>query len=154
DIHDHLTINTPKDALLTIPTQRAWLTFDALAGHEYSVVGQNVSGTCMFWPLSVLRPDLSTWETTSTCGAAFLDRQPASTTGPYTVLVDPNGTAVGTARPTVYDVVDIAAGALVLNSSGITTPFTIPGQKALFTFDAVAGRRYSIFGENFTAGCL
>jgi YD repeat-containing protein len=154
DIEMSITPNGPYVTVpITMPGQKVRLSFQAVAGHRYAAWGQEITASCLFWPFSILKSDGQPLSTTSTCGSPFLNPLPAPDGGPYTVLVDPSFTSIGTVRVSLYDVVDIT-GPITPNGSPITVTLT-PGQKLELSFQAISGHRYALWGEELTGdSCL
>jgi hypothetical protein len=68
----------------------------------------------------------------------FLDRQTLSTTGIYTLMLDPVGTSTGDAIMRLYTVVDVVMPAT--DATGIPVSITTPGQNARLTFSGTPGQ--------------
>lgn len=96
--------------------------------------------------VSVLNPGGSTLAPAIYVGTSggFVDTRSLPSAGTYTIVVDPQGMATGSATVTVYDVPPdpVAAGSPGGPGVGVTT--TVPGQNAKVTFTGMAGRRLSI----------
>jgi subtilisin family serine protease len=149
--------NVPADAAATIsaggpsvtiaattPGQNARLTFDGQAGQRVSVkVGQTTISSSA---VSIIKPDGKALGNITYAGnsGGFVDTRALPAAGSYTILIDPQGAATGSATVTLYDVPADLAGAITIG--GGPTPVTIstPGQNARFTFDGQAGRRISL----------
>jgi hypothetical protein len=130
------------------PGQNARLTFDGTAGQRVSVDAANVtigSSTCCSAKLSLVKPDGRTLSST-TFGStgAFLDATVLPTNGTYTLLVDPQGPAVGSASVALGDVPPDATGTVVPNGPPVTVTTAVAGQNARVTFAGTAGRRVSL----------
>jgi hypothetical protein len=126
----------------TAASQRAFLTFEGVAGRRVSLLMTTTSGTlCLAWPLAIVKPDGNTLASTYLCGSVFIDPVELPVSGTYTVLVD-NSTASGVATLNLYDVVDIT-GTITPDGPAVTVPFSTPGQKARLSFSGTAGQRVS-----------
>jgi len=129
---------------LPTPAQNARLTFAGTAGQVVAgwVTNATIPGFCggaYAFYLSLLRPDGSTQASIPSCGGSvFLDRQTLSTTGTYTLMLDPVGTSTGNATVSLYTVVDLVVPTTdgTPNAVSITTP----GQNARFTFSGTPGQ--------------
>ena len=124
----------------TVPGQNARLTFSATAGQRISL-GQS-GYNCFTSATTILNPDGST--VASTCGGSFIEMQTLSTTGTYTILVDPKDTMTGSTTLTLYDVPADVTGSIVPGGAAVTVTTTVPGQNARLTFSATAGQRISL----------
>jgi YD repeat-containing protein len=132
----------PVDVNFTAGNQRAFLTFEGVAGRRVSLKLTTTIGTlCLAWPLAILRPDGSPLASTYLCGSVFIDPVELPETGTYRVLVD-NSTASGVATLNLYDVVDIS-DTIVPDGPAVPVPFSTPGQKAALSFSGNAGQRVS-----------
>jgi hypothetical protein len=133
---------------LGAPGQNARLTFDGTAGQRVSVGAANVtigSSTCCSARLLLVKPDGKTLSST-TFGStgAFLDATALPTSGTYTLVVDPQGPAFGSATVTLGDVPPDVTGTIVPGGSPATVTTTVAGQNARVTFAGTAGRRVSL----------
>jgi hypothetical protein len=123
----------------TVPGQDVRLTFSGTAGQRVSVRRTGLNSD-----LTLLNPDGSTLATTS---LDFIDTQTLPTTGTYTIWVNPRGTSTvptpqtGNVTLTLYDVVDITGGTLIINDPAVNVTITTPGQNALFTFAGTSGQQ-------------
>ena len=139
------------------------LTFTGTVGQRVSVKLSSVTiGTsgCCSTRLSILKPDGSTlggssnWVYAGTSGG-YLDVQSLTIAGTYTVLVDPEGTAIGSATVTLYDVpADPAPSMTPTAGAGTAVAFTVstPGQALRPTFTGTVGQRVSVKLSGVTIG--
>ena len=135
---------TPVAVSVTTPAQNARLTFAGTAGQVVTgwVTNATIPGFCggaYAFALTLLRPDGSVHASIPSCGGSiFLDRQTLSTTGTYTLMLDPVGTSTGDATVRLFTVVDpvVPAADGAPNAVSITTP----GQNARFTFSGTPGQ--------------
>jgi hypothetical protein len=98
------------------------------------------------WSVVIRKPNGSALSNTSITGCGdslFIEPVTLPVSGIYTVVVDPAGTASGTAVVRVWDVVDIM-GTVEPDGPGVTVPIVIPGQVARYAFDGTAGSRISV----------
>ncbi len=141
-----------------IPGQNARLTFDGMPGQRVSLGAAAVTigtSTCCSLNLSILKPDGSNLSTPTLLGTngGFVDARTLPVAGTYTILVDPQGTALGSATLWLNDVPPDIGGELL--PGGPATSVTIgptPGQNARLTFDGVAGQRVSLKASAITMG--
>jgi YD repeat-containing protein len=135
---------TPVAVSLPTPAQNARLTFAGTAGQVVSgwVTNATIPGFCggaYAFALTLLRPDGSLQASIPSCGGSvFLDRQTLSTTGTYTLMLDPVGTSTGNATVSLYTVVDLVVPAT--NGAPNAVSITTPGQNARFTFSGTPGQ--------------
>jgi hypothetical protein len=139
---------------LNTPGQNARFTFNGTAGQTVTelVWGATIPGNCVSYAfyLKLLRPDGSTQAQIPSCGSGvFLDRQTLSSTGTYTVMVDPVGAATGAANVVFYTVVDITT-MIAANGPAVPISISTPGQNAQLTFSGTAGQVVTAFTSNNT----
>ncbi|MGH3033191.1 MAG: Ig-like domain-containing protein [Gaiellaceae bacterium] len=134
---------------LGVPGQNARLAFDGAAGQRVSL---EVTGSCCTAAVSLLKPDGTTLVSMSIFGAnAFLDTQTLPSTGTYTIVFDPQGSATGSATFELHDVPPDVTGTLVAGSP-LPIALATPGQNARLTFSGAAGQRVSIELSSVTIG--
>jgi large repetitive protein len=143
---------TPGGGSVTATTaaagETAKLFFDGTAGQRVSIklsaVTIGTSGCCSA-RLSVLKPDGSTLKAAAYFGrsGAFFDPKTLPVDGEYKILIDPEGTAKGSATVTLYDVPADLSIPVLLDGSPHLASLGTPGQNAFFTFDGTAGQRVS-----------
>jgi hypothetical protein len=127
---------TPVGLSLTTPGRNAQYTFTGTVGEHVSTLLTNstIGAGCPAVVLSFVRPDASTDTTISTCGAtAFLDTVVIDQAGAWTILVDPQGSATGTASLQAFDTAD-QVGLIQLDGSAGSVQITAPGQNARWHF--------------------
>jgi hypothetical protein len=74
-------------------------------------------------------------------------------TGAYTILVDPQGTDLGSMTLTLYDVPPDVTGSIAIGGGPTSlTLGPVPGQNATLGFDGVAGQRITLRLTNVTIG--
>jgi subtilisin family serine protease len=147
----------PVTATTTVPGQNARLAFQGVAGRQVSVkltgvtIGSSANGSAK---ISILKPDGSTLLAPTAFGTSggFVDAKTLPVSGSYTVLLDPQSNAVGSATVTLYDVPPDAAAAIVPGGSPVSVTMGVPGQDAYLSFDGIAGRRISVKLTNVTIG--
>ena len=101
---------------MTTSGQNAILTFSGSAGQRVSLAatGSTISSAT----IRLLKPDGTTLTTTGLTTSAFIDVQTLTMTGTYAVVVDPNGTAIGTVTLTMYAVPPNLSGTLTIGGAG------------------------------------
>ncbi len=94
DVTGTLVINDPATPMSLTISQVAQFTFAGTQGQQVTV---RLTGNTMGYTSVVLKkPDLTTLTSTATSGTNFnLTTQTLPTTGTYTVVIDPSGTATG-----------------------------------------------------------
>jgi len=150
DVTGTIEPNVPTDISNTIPGQNIELTFPGTAGQRVSMELLNPTWGGHCW---ILNPDgtVLSYGFFSAGMSTFLDAATFPTDGTYSLLVDPDGSSVGSANVTVYTFDDLS-GTLTLDGSPVTADFGIPGQNGAYTFDGTAGQRISISTTNPFSG--
>ncbi len=138
----------PAGVTTTVPGQNAVLTFGGTSGQRVSAVVDDVSvgtSSCCSVRLSLLRPNGSVLVGPVNAGTAggFLDAVVLPQSGTYTIVVDPQGAATGSARVTLHDVPPDALGALTVGIPR-TLITVVPGQNGQGTFSGVSGQVVSV----------
>jgi subtilisin family serine protease len=126
------------------PGQNGRIAFTASAGQRISA---QISGvTFSFAFVSVLKPDGTTLVTNRIVGTAgtFVDTTTLPAAGTYSIVVDPQGAATGSASVTLYDVPPDAGGPITPGGAAVTVSTTAPGQNGRLTFNGTAGQRISL----------
>jgi len=142
---------------ITTPGQNARFTFSSVTGQQVSAALANVTfGTpCGAATLSLIRPNGSAFGgVAQTCHAgAFLDTQTLDADGNWTILVDPQGPAVGTANLQAFNTND-DTGLTHLDGSAFAIGPLDPGQNATIHFSGTTGQLVSALITNATfTGC-
>jgi hypothetical protein len=132
----------------TTPGQNARVAFDGVAGQQVSVQFTSVTigtSTCCSTKASILKPDGTTLAPAANVGTSggFLDAQTLPVSGTYTILVDPQSSATGSATVEVELVTD-GASSIVPGGPPVTITTTTAGEDVRLTFDGVAGARVSL----------
>jgi hypothetical protein len=132
----------------TTPGQNAKVTFDGAVNQRVSVQLSGVTigtSTSASMKVSILRPDGTTLIAPMNVGTngGFLDAGTLTVAGTYTIFIDPQSSATGSATVTVNDVSD-APTPIVPGGPTVTVTTTTAGQNARLTFDGTAGRRVSL----------
>src|SRR5215211_7866418 len=133
---------TPTTVGVTAAGQNARLTFTGAAAQRVSL---QITASCCAGKVSILRPDATALAPATTFGAAgvFVDSLTLPGAGTYTVLVDPDTSAIGSITLKLFTVPPDAAAAIVPGGAPVTVTTTTPGQNARLTFDGVIGQRVS-----------
>jgi hypothetical protein len=134
----------PVTITTTVPGQNATLTFTRAANQRVTL---DVSGSTIPGNTSLLlkRPDgTNMWSASIISGTGYIDVQTLPTAGTYSILVDPQGTAVGSATFTLYDVPPDITGTIVPDGPPVTITTTVPGQNATLTFTGAANQRVTL----------
>ena len=118
--------------------QVARVTFSATAGQRLNLAVTNASLSAA---LTILRPDGTTWVTTSVSNGSTVDTAPAPTTGTYTIVIDPGATITGSLTLTLSAEI---AGSITMGGSPASVSLTRPGQKARLLFSGTASQRVSL----------
>ncbi|MFF2953379.1 pre-peptidase C-terminal domain-containing protein [Kitasatospora sp. NPDC057965] len=98
----------------------------------------------------VLKPDGSVWRSGQYCGdACFYDTLALPVDGTYTVVFDPQGSAVGSLTAKVWFVPADATVPLATDGTAAALNTVVPGQNGVWTFSAGAGQKAAF---TFSAG--
>jgi len=146
DITDSVTPNgAAVTKTFTTPGQNLRLTFDGVANHRYAFLAEQLSGaSCLFINVTVLNPNGTTLGNGGSCGTAPFFEPPVPTaTGTFTIVIDPSGANIGSARVTLYDEVDVTAS-MTINGASVPVSLTTPGQMARLTFDVTSGQQVTV----------
>jgi YD repeat-containing protein len=126
---------SPVPATISIPGQKAAITFTAAVGQRISLSMTGIGSGCTI--VAIKKPDttLQASQNCLTTTGAFIDRQVLTVAGTYTIAIDPDGTATtGTTTLTLHDVPADITGPLTINGGPMSVPITVPGQNASATF--------------------
>jgi subtilisin family serine protease/uncharacterized protein YhfF len=139
---------TPGGAPLSVsagtPGQNARITFDGQAGRRISL--KLTATTISNAYVSILNPNGTALASNVYVGTSggFVDTKILPTTGTYTIVVDPQGAAIGSTTLTLYDVPPDAGGSLAVAGPSLLTSITTPGQNARITFAGRAGQHVTL----------
>ena len=142
---------------ITTPGQNARFTFTTVTGQQVSAALANATfgSPCGAATLSLIRPNGSAFgNVAQTCGTgAFLDSQTLDADGAWTILVDPQGPAIGTANVQAFNTND-DTGLTHLDGSAFAIGPLDPGQNATIHFSGTTGQQVSALITNATfTGC-
>jgi subtilisin family serine protease len=145
DVTGSLTPGGPSLAVSTAtPGQNAKVTFDGQAGQRVSLkVGPSTLSQAS---LSISKPDGSALVSNAhfTTSGTFVDTRSLPVAGTYTITVDPQVGATGSATLTLYDVPTDVAGSISIGGAPLSLAFATPGQNARITFDGSVGQALSL----------
>jgi large repetitive protein len=134
---------TPVTVTTTVPGQNARLSFNGSSGQRISI-GLS-SGTMSQEKVSLLAPDGTTLASATATGTSgFIDLKTLSTTGSYTILVDPTNTNTGSLTLTLYDVPADPAATINPGGTPVTVTTTVPGQNARLSFNGSSGQQVTL----------
>jgi hypothetical protein len=142
----------PVTVTTTTPGENATLTFMGVAGRRVALKVSGVtvgSSTCC--SLKLWLSGLVNGQLFGTNGG-FVDTKTLPTTGLYTITVDPQGSDVGSATLTLYDVPTDVTGTLAVGGPPVNVTLGTPGQNAVLTFQGTAGQRVTVRASNVTIG--
>lgn len=119
--------------------QNARYTFSGNSGQAVSLQLSDV--TIRSGYVSILKPDGSPLgqPTSFAHAGAVVDAQVLPTSGTYVVLIDPELSYTGNAKLALYNAPDLL-GNIMIDQMTVTPTLTVPGQRALYTFNASAGQ--------------
>ena len=147
----------PVTVTTTTPGQNATLTFSGTLGQRVSANLTDVNYAS--GKLRIVSPDLTQLYTPALAfGSAgnFLEPKLLPATGTYTIQVDPQLLATGSATVQVYNVPANPSSPITactaLPCTPTTATTTAPGQNAGLTFSGTAGQRVSVLAGNSTYG--
>jgi hypothetical protein len=136
----------------SVPGQNAVAAFSGVAGQRVLVRASNVTvgtSTCCSLKLSI--PGATPQPVLMGRNGGLIDTVRLPSTGPYSVLVDPQGMDAGSVTLQPYDVPPDVTGSLAFGSpTSVSTP--APGQNAALTFTGTAGQRVSLKLSGVTMG--
>jgi YD repeat-containing protein len=141
----------PVTANLSVAGQNGSFTFTGTSGQKIAVqaTGGTFATACQLY-LRILKPDNSTLVSDSCMGTTgFVDATTLPTTGTYTVFLNPQGTATGSATFRLFDASDVTG---TLTAGAPTTITTNIGQNATYTFNGAANDKLSLVVASGTYG--
>jgi hypothetical protein len=141
-----------------VPGQNAVLSFSGSAGGRIALSMSNVTigtSSCCSARVSIANPDGSTLVYATPVGrnGGFIDAKLLPVSGTYTILVDPQGTDLGSMTLTLFDVPADLTGSIAIGGGPVSlTLGPVPGQNATLGFDGAAGQRVTLRLTNVTIG--
>ncbi|MBA3241724.1 MAG: IPT/TIG domain-containing protein [Acidobacteria bacterium] len=143
EVTGRMEIGQSKTASITAANKIGMVLFDAAAGQRISLkmTGINVSSA-----VSILRPDggVLVTQSVSTSSGQFIEPQLLPTSGTYTIITDPSGTATGSITFNLYAVPPDVTASITSYGAPSTVTLTAPGQNAKVTFSGTSGQRISL----------
>ncbi|MGH3013586.1 MAG: beta strand repeat-containing protein, partial [Gaiellaceae bacterium] len=142
DVTEPVSFGSSATVTTSVPGQNARVTFAGTVGGRASV---RVAPICCLAQVSVVRPDGRTLVAPMLVGTfgGFVDAFDLPLTGTYTILVDYQGAATGSATVSLHAVPADVADAIAFGSATTVTT-TVPGQNAVLTFAGTAGQRAAV----------
>lgn len=146
---DVISTITPGGSSVTVTTtsvgQNAQVTFDGTSGQRVSlkITGVSLTGGNGYVEVYIKKPDGTTLGSTSFVNSSggFIDTKTLPVTGTYTILVDPQGTNVGSVTLTLYDVPANVTGPIIPGGSSVSVTLGTPGQNAELAFAGITAQR-------------
>lgn len=119
--------------------QNARYTFSGTSGQAVSLQLSDV--TIRSGYVSILKPDgsLLGQPTPFAYAGTVVDAQVLPTSGTYAVLIDPELSYTGNVKLALYNAPDLT-GTIMIDQVAVTPTLTVPGQRALYTFNGTAGQ--------------
>jgi hypothetical protein len=133
----------PQGSAISIPISRsgqnARYTFSGTGGQAVSLQLSDV--TIRSGHVAILKPDGSPLSQPTSFGnaGAVLDAQVLPTSGTYAILIDPELSYTGNVKLALYNAPDLT-GTIMTDQVAVTPTVTVPGQRALYTFNGTAGQ--------------
>ncbi len=161
DVTSTITLGGPSVTVtISSPNDNARITFSGTTGQRIFVSLDGITigtSSCCSVLVSILKPDGTTLTGTSTfvgTSGGYIDTATLPTAGTYTILLDPQATATGSATVTAYDVPADVAPTLQPTQAGTAATLTasVPGQNILPTFTGAAGQRVFVNLAGVTIG--
>lgn len=146
---DVIATIVPGGSAVTVTTtdvgQNAQVTFDGNAEQRVSlkISGVAMTGGNGYVDVSIKKPDGTNLVTNSFINSSggFIDTRILPVDGTYTILVDPQGTNIGSVTLTLYDVPPDITGSIVPGGSSVTVTTTTPGQNGQLAFIGLTNQR-------------
>ena len=148
----------PVTVTTTSPGENALLSFTGTASRRIALQVSGVTvgtSTCCSMRVSFISPSGSEWLPPVPFGrnGGFIDTRTLPWDGEYRILVDPQGSDVGSLTLTLYDVPPDVSGSISPGGPPVTvTAGPVPGQNALLSFSGLAGQRVSLSVSGVTIG--
>lgn len=124
---------------ITRAGQNARYTFSGTGGQAVSLQLSDV--TIRSGYVSILKPDGTPLGKPASFAytGTVVDAQVLPASGTYAVLIDPELSYTGSAKLAVYNAPDLT-GTIMIDQVAATPTLTVPGQRALYTFNGTAGQ--------------
>lgn len=155
DVVDTITPGGPPVTVTTTSVgQNAQVTFEGTIDQRVSlkITGVSLTGGNGYVDVRLKKPDGTTLgsETFINSSGGFLDRKTLPVTGTYTILVDPQGTNIGSVTLTLYDVPANITGPIIPGGSSVTVTTTTPGQNVELPFAGITNQRVFLRASSVT----
>ena len=140
---------TPLTVTTTSAGENARATFSGTDGQRVALdIDEVTIGTsgCCSMEVSIAKPDgtLLFKKTLVGRNGAFLNPKTLPSNGTYKILLDPQGTAKGSATLRLYTVPDNLNVSATADGSDNDVTIATPGQNAFFSFSGTAGQRVAV----------
>jgi hypothetical protein len=157
DVVVPITFTAPLTVTTTIPGQNVRATFTGAVGQQVGVlvtgvtIGTSPTGSAK---VSLLRPDGAALKTvTLGTNGGSLAPSVLPSSGTYTVLVDPQSSATGSATLTLQDVAPDVVTSILPDGNPVSVTTTSASQNARVTFSGTAGQAISLKMKYAPATC-
>lgn len=137
---------------ISVPGQSGVLTFSGTSGHRVSLSGSsNTFSECL---IAIHNPGGSVLTSIngSLGSSPFLNPQNLSSTGTYSIIVDPHAELTGSITLTLYDVPADVSGSITVGGSAVSVTTTAPGQNGELTFSGTSGQQVTVHITDNTMG--
>lgn len=136
---ERMSVGSSRTVSVSTPNKFAMIVFNGTEGERISLT----SSTTAPVPISIWNPD-GTY-IASPLYPAYHEPAPLPRTGSYAIIV--GGTSyTGSATVTLYDIPPDIGGAIAVDGATAQFSTTVPGQKAVYTFDGTQGQRIAFSG--------
>jgi YD repeat-containing protein len=131
------------------------VVFDGTAGHRLSLLtsSNTMTSTGGATTISINNPDGTSLVSQSvTTSTPFIGPQNLSTTGTYTIVVQPSGGATGSITLALYDVSSDVSGSINVDGSAVAVTIASPGQIGTLSFSATASHLLTVHATSNSIG--
>ncbi|WP_241021941.1 IPT/TIG domain-containing protein [Burkholderia sp. Ac-20353] len=136
---------SPVTLTTTTPGQDLSLTFSGTAAQRVSLTtSENTSLASTCGTITIVNPDGSSLTSSRMCSTYYSDALTLPATGTYTIKLDPDNTATGSATFTLYNVPPDPTATITAGGPAVTLTTTTPGQDLIPTFSGTAGQRVTV----------
>jgi len=153
NIYKTASIDGPATSFtFTNMAQKAYVTFQGTLGQRLTPVITVGGGGCIRF--TVKQPDSGlVWSAKNTCSTTYWEPATLTMSGPYTVVVEPIATPLGTVTLTLADVQDVTT-TISADGTPVSVAITKVGQNATLTFTGAATQRVSALATSNAGECL
>jgi hypothetical protein len=147
-------VRVPTSGSLAVG-QNGILSFSGTTGQRLSFNVLNPTIGTASSSCSVRVKDPSTNQTqiaSGQCGtgaSGYIDAVTLTSTGTFTILIDPQGTATGSVSISINNDSDVT-GTIAIDGSAVTASATVAGQDIRLSFSATSGQRIVVYATNVT----